>query len=58
MNEIEKSYKKATITALRIGFIAVLIVLSYAIIKPFILPLAWGIIIAVAIYPMHKKFTA
>jgi predicted PurR-regulated permease PerM len=58
MNEIEKSYKKATITALRIGFIAVLIVLSYAIIKPFILPLAWGIIIAVAIYPMHKKFSA
>jgi predicted PurR-regulated permease PerM len=58
MNNLETTHRKAMITALRLGFIALLIFASYAIIKPFILPIAWGIIIAVAIYPMHKKFSA
>ncbi len=57
MNETEKKYRKATITALRIGFIALLLYASFAIIKPFILPLAWGIIIAVTVYPLHKKLS-
>ncbi len=42
--------------AMRIGFIVLLIVLSFGILKPFISPVVWGIIIAVAIYPLHKKF--
>lgn len=43
-------------TALRIGFIVLLMVLSFAIIKPFLAPVAWGIIFAVGIYPLHKRF--
>ena len=57
MNEMEQSYRKATILGLRLGFIALLIYASFAIIKPFILPIAWGIIIAVTIYPVHVKLS-
>ena len=42
--------------ALRIGFIALLFVLSFGILKPFLTPVVWGIIIAVGIYPLHKRF--
>jgi len=57
MENNEKHYNKSVITALRIGFIALLLVWSFEIIKPFILPVLWGLIIAVAIYPMHKKLS-
>jgi len=55
MNSNEEHYNKAIYTALRIGFIALLFVWSFEIIKPFILPVLWGIIISVALYPMFKK---
>jgi len=42
--------------AMRIGFVALLFILSFVILKPFISPIVWGIIIAVAIFPLHKKF--
>ena len=51
-------YSKAIATALRIGFVGLLIVLSYLILKPFIFVVMWGIIIAVGIYPLFKKFAA
>ncbi len=51
----ETYYTRAVYTALRIGFLAVLLYWSVAIIKPFILPTVWGIIIAVAFYPLHLK---
>ena len=57
MQNNEEQYNKAIYTALRIGFITLLLVWSFEIIKPFILPVLWGIIIAVAIYPIHNKFT-
>jgi len=53
----EEHYNRSINTALRIGFIALLMVWSFGIIKPFILPVLWGIIIAVAIYPIFKKFS-
>ena len=43
-------------TALRLGFIALLFVMSYFILKPFLGIVIWGIIIAVALFPVHKKF--
>lgn len=52
-NKIEHSIN----VALRIGFIALLIVLSFLFLKPFIIPIIWGIIIAVAVYPLHKKLS-
>ena len=51
-------YSKAISTALRIGFVGLLIVLSYLILKPFIFVVMWGIIIAVGIYPLFKKFAS
>ncbi|MCF6170704.1 MAG: AI-2E family transporter [Bacteroidales bacterium] len=42
-------------TALRLGFIALLFVMSYFILKPFLGIVIWGIIIAVALFPVHKK---
>ena len=54
----EDYYTKAIATALRIGFVGLLIVLSYLILKPFLFVVMWGIIIAVGIYPLFKKFAA
>lgn len=48
---------KSINTALRLGFIALLLVMSFLILKAFIAPILWGIIIAVAVFPLHKRFT-
>jgi predicted PurR-regulated permease PerM len=53
----ELQMQRSVRTALRIGFIALLLVLSFAILKPFLAPVAWGIIFAVGIYPLHRRFT-
>jgi len=58
MENDEAFYNRAIYTTLRIGFIALLLVWSLDIIKPFILPVIWGIIIAVAIYPFFQRVLA
>ncbi|MCD4731977.1 MAG: AI-2E family transporter [Bacteroidales bacterium] len=58
MQNNEEYYNRSIYTALRIGFIALLLVWSFAIIKPFIMVALWGIIIAVAIFPLHLKFAS
>ncbi|MCM2678092.1 AI-2E family transporter [Echinimonas agarilytica] len=45
-------------SALRIGIIALLLIWSFTIIKPFISLIVWGAIIAVAVYPLFIKFKA
>lgn len=42
-------------SALRIGLIFVLLALTYNIIRPFIIPLVWGGIIAIAAFPLTKR---
>lgn len=42
-------------SSIRIGLLFVLIVAMYDIIKPFIIPVLWGAIIAVALMPMTKR---
>ncbi len=42
---------RAVETAVRIGLIAVMLALCYWIVRPFLIPIAWGIIIAVAAWP-------
>lgn len=42
-------------SALRIGLIFVLLALTYDIIRPFIIPLVWGGIIAIAAFPLTKR---
>ena len=54
----DEHYKKRAVeTTLRIGFIALVFVLSFWILKPFIAPVLWGIVFAVGIYPLHKRLT-
>ncbi len=53
----ETSIRRSINTALRIGFIGLLLVGSYLILKPFLAVVLWGIIIAVAIFPLHKRFS-
>lgn len=43
---------------LKLGFMALLIILSYLILKPFFIMVLWGVIIAVGIYPVYQKFSA
>jgi predicted PurR-regulated permease PerM len=54
----EVYYEKAVSTALKIGFVALLFVLSYLILKPFLVMVLWGIIIAIGIYPIFRKFSS
>ena len=50
---VQKSIESYVKTAL----VFLVIYASFMIFKPFLLPVIWGIIIAVALYPLHKKFT-
>jgi predicted PurR-regulated permease PerM len=58
MSNNEEYYSRSINTAIRLGFIVLLLVWSFLIVKPFILLVLWGLIIAVAIYPMHKKLSS
>lgn len=53
----ESHIQKSINTALRIGFVALLFIMSYLILKPFVGLVLWAIIIAVALFPLHKKFS-
>jgi len=44
--------------AVRIGIIALLVVWSFMIIRAFINPVLWGIIIAIGFYPLHQKLAS
>ncbi len=55
MKNNEEYYTRAIYASLRIAFIALLLIWSFEIIKPFLLPVLWGIIISVAMYPVFKK---
>lgn len=41
--------------AIRIGLLAALLLLCYRIIEPFLVPIAWGIILAVASWPGYRR---
>jgi len=49
--------RNAVEAALKIGLLFVLLSWCFHIAKPFINPLAWGVIIAVALYPLHLRLT-
>ena len=54
----ELFYDRAISLVLRIGFIGLLLIMAYLILKPFLLPIAWGIIIAVGIHPLFRKLAS
>jgi predicted PurR-regulated permease PerM len=56
--ENERRYLQLSIeAAIRIGLVALLAFWSLSIVRPFIEPVLWGIIIAVAVWPVHTKFS-
>ncbi len=44
-------------TGLRLGFITLIFVISYLVLKPFIAPLLWGIIISISVFPLHVRLS-
>jgi predicted PurR-regulated permease PerM len=59
-SEEDKAFHKRTLdAAIRIGLLALLILWCFNIVRPFIMPVLWGAIMAVAIYPLFvKAYTA
>lgn len=54
-----KGYQsRALEVAIRIGLLALLVLWCFNIVKPFILPVLWGTIFAVALYPLFLKLQA
>lgn len=45
-------------SGLSLGFIAFILIMSFHIIRPFLTPVVWGIIISVGVYPLHKRFAS
>jgi predicted PurR-regulated permease PerM len=54
MNNLEFNQKTID-SVVQIGLLALLTFWCFMIIMPFIMPVLWGIIIAVAIYPLFVK---
>lgn len=54
----EAYYDRVVSASLRMGFVALLFILSYLILKPFLVMVLWAIIIAVGIYPIFRKLSA
>jgi predicted PurR-regulated permease PerM len=51
-------FDQKILSALRIAAVFLAVYLCYRILAPFIPLVLWGAIIAVAIYPLHRKLTA
>ena len=47
--------RRALDAAVRISLLALLVLWCFNIIRPFIMPILWGAIMAVAIYPLYVK---
>jgi predicted PurR-regulated permease PerM len=50
--------RRALEAAIRIGLVVLLVLWCFNIVRPFVMPVLWGAIIAVAIYPLFVKFSA
>ena len=53
----EVYYERAVSSSMRIAFIGLLFILSFLILKPFLIMVIWGIIISVGIYPIFTKLS-
>ncbi|HID31360.1 MAG TPA: AI-2E family transporter, partial [Desulfobacterales bacterium] len=65
MTEDNKKHTESTMfigksveVAVRIGLIGLLVAWSFLIIRAFIDPVLWGVIIAIGFYPLHQKLAA
>lgn len=53
----ENKVRLSVRSALSIAFIGLILIVSFNVIKPFLVPIIWGIIIAVGVYPLHRRFS-
>ena len=54
----KEDYVNLTIeAALKIGMIALILLISFLIFKPFIVLIAWGAILGIAFYPLQQKLS-
>jgi len=53
--ESNRFSKNAVEASIKIGFLLLLLSWCFNIIQPFINPLVWGMVIAIALYPLHQK---
>jgi predicted PurR-regulated permease PerM len=51
----ERLFSRALETTVRIGLVLLLAVWCLAILRPFVLPVAWAVIIAVAVHPVYTR---
>ena len=58
LSDSQSSYNTAISAALRIGFVALLFILSFLILEPFLVMVMWGIIIAVGVYPIFRRLSS
>jgi len=49
--------KRAVEASIRIGLIALLVLLCFEVLRPFIQPILWGIILAIAIHPAYLRLS-
>ena len=55
----DKVFMNRTVeAAIRIGLIVLLVAWSFQIVRPFIVPVIWGIIIAIATHPAYRRLVA
>ena len=53
----ENQVRLSVRSAMSIAFIGLIFIVGFNVIKPFLVPIFWGIIIAVGIYPLHRRFS-
>lgn len=56
-NSSSLKFEKIVDTLIRLGVLSLLMMWCFDILKPFILILIWAVVIAIAIFPLHKIFT-
>ncbi len=56
-DNIEGKTHATILLALRLVFVGLLLVLSFKIMAPFLMPIVWGIIISIGVYPVFEKLT-
>ncbi|MBE0624262.1 MAG: AI-2E family transporter [Burkholderiales bacterium] len=57
MAEDKVFLKNAIEATIRIGLLLVLVSWCFEIVRPFMIPIAWGVIIAVAVFPYYRSLT-
>jgi predicted PurR-regulated permease PerM len=57
-NDDSRVLRLAVEAVIRIGLLAALVLWCFDIARPFLVPIVWGVIIAVAVYPGYRRFEA